>query len=156
MSINSASNQHTPDDREQRCWDLYLKSILAGTPNATKAARDAGYSADHSRNITLQGWFKERLEDLQDREMLSKAEKKFQETLDYNPVDEAGKIDAPLLRVQTDVSKFLAETLGKKKYSKRTELTGPEGELLFPNTETKTKSKSILNDFFTRRNTGKR
>ena len=156
MSINSASNQHTPDDREQKCWDLYLKSVMAGKPNAKKAALTVGYSEPHADNITLQGWFKGRLEDLQDQQMLSKAEKKFQETLDYDPINKLGDVDSSLLRVQADVSKFLASTLGKKKYSTRTELTGAEGENLFPNTETKNKSKSILNDFFTRRNTGKR
>lgn len=121
MSINSPANQHTNDEREQICWDFYVESVVAGTPNATESALKAGYSPDHSRNITIQGWFKERLDGLRRRDMLSKAEKKLDRTLEYEPVDSEGNVKVDLLRVQTDVAKHVTNTLGKQHYSTKGE-----------------------------------
>jgi len=42
------------------------------------------------------------------------------------------KTDPQLVRIKQDTAKFIAETLGKKDYSKRNELTGLDGERLFP------------------------
>jgi len=122
MAINSSANQHTNDEREQLCWDNYVKSILAGEENAYKSAIDAGYSEDHARNITLQGWFKERKDKLKRKEMLSKAERNLDKTLDLVYVNDEGKIMPELLKIQTDVSKIIVQTLGKHEgYSTRTE-----------------------------------
>lgn len=131
MSINSPANQHTSDEREQKCWDFYVESVLKGTPNAYESAIKSGYSEDHSRNITIQGWFKERLDKLRRRDMLSKAEKKLDKTLDYEPVDDEGRIKVDLLRVQTDVAKHITSTLGKNEgYSTRNEVTGKDGGII--------------------------
>lgn len=131
MSNVSAANQHTPDDRQQKCWDLYVKSIIAGVPNARKAALQAGYSEFQADNITLQGWFKGRKEKLKRKDMLSKAEKVLAKTLEYEPMNDKGEIDVPLLRVQTDVSKHVTSTLGKSEgYSTRIEKTGFGGKPL--------------------------
>lgn len=122
MSINSQANQHSPDEREQRCWDLYVESIAKGIPNAKKAALAVGYSEPHADNITLQGWFLGRMEKLKRRELFSKSERKLEETLDYKPVDQEGKIDVGLLRVQTDVAKHITLTIGKEEgYTTKTE-----------------------------------
>lgn len=122
MSNVSQANQHSPDEREQKCWDLYVQSINSGTENAYQSARDAGYSHDHARNITLQGWFKERCETLRRKGMVSKAEKVLDRTLDYQPVDDEGKINVPLLQVQTKVASTVVTTLGKEYgYSTKTE-----------------------------------
>ena len=60
--------------------------------------------------------------------MLSKAERVLDKTLDLPAVDEEGKVDVALLRVQTDVSKHLTSTLGKNEgYSTRVENTGKDG-----------------------------
>lgn len=119
----NGANQHTPDNREQKCWDFYIESIIAGTPNAYASAIKAGYSEDHSRNITMQGWFKERSEELERKEMLSKAEKKLKRTLEYEVEKDGGEIKTDLLRIQADVSKYLTTTLGKDKgYSPKQEI----------------------------------
>lgn len=118
----NGANGTTSDPREQKCWDFYVESVTIGQENATESALKAGYSKDHSRNITLQGWFKERLEELERKEMLSLAEKKLKRTLQYEVEDSEGKVRTDLLRIQTDVSKHLTSTLGKNKgYSTRTE-----------------------------------
>jgi phage terminase small subunit len=132
MSNVSPANQHTSDEREQKCWDFYVESIVNGTENAYASAVKAGYSEDHSRNITIQGWFNERKQKLKRKEMLSKAEKVLQKTLDYLTEDQEGKVKVDLLRVQTDVAKHVTGTLGKDEgYSTRTEQTGKDGEKLF-------------------------
>ena len=121
MSKVSSANESTSDPREQICWDLYVKSIIKGEANAYKAAIKAGYSKDHSRNITLQGWFKERLSKLKRREMLSKAERNLDKIMDLPLEDKAN--------VVLDASKFIAKTLGKDEgYSDRSELTGKDGK----------------------------
>jgi len=43
-------------------------------------------------------------------------------------VDENGKLDKELLKIKQKESEFIRETLGKKDYSKRTELTGKDGK----------------------------
>ena len=133
MSNVSVANGSTSDPREQDCWDYYVESITAGGKgNAMQAALKAGYSDDHARNITIQGWFVERLEKLKRKDLLSKAEKCLHKTLDYNP-EEEGKIRTDLLRIQADIAKFITSTQGKDKgYSNRTELTDGDGKPLQP------------------------
>jgi len=130
MSNVSDANQHTKDEREQKCWDFYIEGITNGIENALQAALKAGYSKDHARNITLQGWFKERKDKLIRKDMLSKAEKVLDTTLSYDPLDEQGKPKVDLIKVQTDVAKHITKTLGKDNYSERNEHTGSGGEPL--------------------------
>jgi phage terminase small subunit len=117
-------------------WDFYVDSIRENRVNAYESAIKAGYAEDTAKNITLTGWYKERLEDLERKDMLSKAEKKLAKTLTYEVEDtETGKVQTDLLRIQVDVSKHLTSTLGKDKgYSSRTEQTGKDGKDLIPPT----------------------
>ena len=101
------------DPREEICWDLYVKSITENRENAYQAAIDAGYSIDHARNITLQGWFKERKQKLKHKDLLSKAEKVLIKTLEYETEDSEGKVNVPLLAVQTKVADTVVTRLGK-------------------------------------------
>lgn len=131
MSLVSSANQYTSDEREQKCWDFYVEELGKGISNCYAAAKKAGYSEDHSRNIMLQDWFKARLDKLKRREMLSKAEAKLEKALSYEvEVIEGEKtiINVPLLTVQTNVAKHLTLTLGKDEgYATRTENTGKDG-----------------------------
>lgn len=117
----NGANQHTPDPREQLCWDFYVESINAGVPNALQSAIKAGYEKATAKQITVRSWFIERLGELERKEMLSKAEKKLAKTLTYNVENQDGEIKTDLLRIQTDVAKFVANTLGKNKYSTKGE-----------------------------------
>jgi len=121
------ANQHTPDSREEICWNNYVQSIQNGSPNAQNSALEAGYSEDHARNITLQGWFKERKAKLVRLDMLSKAEELLQSTLSHDEVDEEGKVNVGLLRAKIDVAKYLTSTLGKKYgYTSRLEMANTD------------------------------
>lgn len=95
--------------------------------NAYQSALKAGYSQTYAENITTEmpTWL---LENLGDMKLLKKAEKVLNTTLDLEPVNEEGKVDTQLLKTQADVAKFVAETVGKTKYSKRMEHTGNNGE----------------------------
>lgn len=95
--------------------------------NALQSALNAGYAQEYAENIThlLPDWLSEKLGD---NDLLTKAEKVLHKTLELPAVDEEGKVDTSLLRVQTDVAKFSAERLNKAKYSTRQEHTGKDGE----------------------------
>lgn len=129
----NGANGTTSDPREQKCWDFYVEGIAKGQVNAYEAGKKAGYSEDHSRNITMQGWFKGRIDSLERKEMLSLAEKVLMKTLKYKTekIDDKGEeiIKSDVLRIQVDASKHITSTLGKDKgYSSRSELTGKGGK----------------------------
>lgn len=142
------SNGTTSDPREQDCWNFYVSELANGIDNAYQSAIKAGYSKSSAKNITLRDWFKENLGKLKRKDMLTKAEKVLDKTLGYEPVDEEGKIDSTLLRVQTDVAKHVTSTLGKDEgYSTRSELTGKNGAGLIPDSEAVKKADEALSSF---------
>lgn len=128
MSNISSANQYTNDQREQLCWDFYLEELAKGIENAFDAAIKAGYSNDHARNITMQGWFKERKEGLIRQGMLAKAEENLGRILDTKWEKKKNK-ETETMRIVGDISFKIAKTLGKDKgYTERDELTGKNGE----------------------------
>lgn len=132
------ANGTTSDPREQVMWDIYVTKLSKGIENAYESAVEAEYSKDHSRNITMQGWFKDRLSKLKRKDMLSDSEKLLHKTINYDHLDKDGNVRVDLLRVQTDVAKTLVSTLGKDEgYSTRQELTGKDGEKLITSKEEK-------------------
>lgn len=127
------ANGITSDPREQICWDIYVDNLAKGLDNAYEAGVSAGYSHDHSRNLTMQGWFKERKAKLHRKEMLSKAERNLGKVLDFNMHDDEGKVNTPVATLVSNVSTTIVKTLGKDiGYSDRTEHTGANGKDLIP------------------------
>lgn len=113
------ANSAISDPREQDCWDYYVKSILNNRPNAYQSALSAGYEESTATTITTRDWFKERLQKLKRKDMLSKAERNLDKVLD---LDENNKeINPQLLKIKTDVSVTVVKTLGKEHYSERQE-----------------------------------
>jgi hypothetical protein len=138
------ANGTTSDPREQVMWDIYVTKLSKGIENAMESALDAGYSEDHARNITLQGWFKERKARLKRKDMFSKSEKVLDETLDMDTTDKEGRTDPQLHKIKVDVAKTVVTTLGKDEgYSSRSELTGKDGAPLI-NIEDKKKIDGAL------------
>lgn len=88
--------------------------------NANQSALKAGYTENYANNITclMPEWL---LENIGDLKLLQKAEKVLNQTLDYEPVSNDGKIDTSLLAIQNKSAQFLASTLGKHKYSSKGE-----------------------------------
>lgn len=107
--------------------------------NALQSGLKAGYSQEYSESITSQlpDWLSESLGDMK---RLRKAERVLDKTLDYEPVDDKGKIDTSLLAIQNKTAQFVTERLNKGKYSARSEITGEGGKPLYLPAELITKN----------------
>lgn len=104
----------------------YTDPKSATFSNALQSALKAGYSQEYSESITAQlpDWLSE---SLGDSRRLKRAERNLDEVSELEIVNEEGKLDVNILRERTKVDMFLAETIGKTRYSKRSELTGRGG-----------------------------
>lgn len=109
-------NKSLPDPRQALFLSYYLDPTSATFSNALQSALRAGYSQKYAEVLTGQmpDWLSE---NLSDNKRLSKAEKILDKTLELEAVNEEGKVDNQLLKTQTDVAKFVANTIGKSKYS---------------------------------------
>lgn len=129
MSMVSPANQYTSDAREQKCWDLYVESLRIGMPNASKAAREAGYEDATAKNIMVRDWFVDRLAKLRLSGMRAKAERNLDRMLDTGWENgKEGAIQPEVMRIVADVSKTVAKALGKDDWAERQELTGKGGK----------------------------
>ena len=97
--------------------------------NALQSALKAGYSQEYSESIThqLPEWLSENLGDLK---RLRKAESNLEEVQNIEIINEEGKPDHNLINARNKVDLFIAERLGKDKYSSRNEHTGKNGGAL--------------------------
>ena len=113
------------DIRRLNFWKFYLKPTSETYGNGQKSAIKAGYGPGYAANITSQDFFKRKLRRMN---LLGKAEKVLDESLDVKHLDKDGKVDAATLRVKVDSAKFVAKTLGKDEgYTERAEVTGKNG-----------------------------
>ena len=108
--------------------------------SAIKAGFSESYAKVLMSDSTGNEWVKEIIKD---SKLLNKAEKNLGEFLDadieepvismFGPVidketqEPYRKRNPKVMSIKADVSKFVAKTLGKHKYSERSELTGPDG-----------------------------
>lgn len=123
-------------EKQQKCWDFYVQSVIAGVPNATQSAIKAGYSESTSSKVTTWKWFKDRKKKLDRLGMLSDAEKNLKDLLNTPYIVQKQKngekyleLDTEIARLVLDVSKTIVKSLGKDEgYSERSEVTGKGGE----------------------------
>lgn len=120
------------DPRKKRCWEFYIGIKSETMGNAYQSAMRAGYAESYAATITTRPWF---IEKKRRFNLVSKAEKALDKTLEYvtDAVNEKGEmhIDKELLRIQTDVAKYITKTLGKEEgYAERNELTGKDGSAI--------------------------
>lgn len=96
--------------------------------NAYKSALRVGFSEAYAECITASTntWFQEIIRDM---ELLEKAEAALHEALDYDVRngEEAG-VDPAVAGIKSKVGMFVAERLGKDRYSLRNEVTGEDGD----------------------------
>lgn len=112
--------------KQKLCWQYYTDPKSETFSNAKRSGIKAGFAEAYSINITQYQWFKDRTLRLN---LLNKAERVLDKTLDMDTQDENGKEKADLLRVQNDAAKFVAKTLGKDEgYNERTEISGANGQ----------------------------
>lgn len=122
-----AGNQYQPDPRQSLFLANYLDPKSETFANAYQSAIKAGYEHEYAKVILNKDtdWLSEAVSD---NEMLNKAEKRLKQILDFEPVDEEGKIDNSLLANQMKAITLVAKGLGKNKYSERQEHTGKNGK----------------------------
>ena len=113
---------------------FYMQPTSTTFQNVRGSALRAGYSEDYASNITNvkpKWWVELQASSEYERaEMLALAQNNLKERLKDKGDDKDTR------KLQTDVSKFVAERVGKDHYSSRQELTDKGGRKLFTN-ETK-------------------
>lgn len=120
-------NQYTaPDPRQSLFLQYYLDPKSDTFSNAYQSATKAGYEEEYAKVILNKDldWLSD---SVNDTELLQKAEKRLKQILDFEPVNEEGKIDNSLLANQMKAIVLVAKGIGKNKYSERVEQTGKDG-----------------------------
>jgi len=130
-----------PTDLTEELIDKIKQSILDGNDLKTTASI-IGKSEDvmyqwNSKNYSgiadkIENWKRDRklilaernIEEILEMETTNYAKNKLGDLVEVN--------DTQILKVKADMSKFVSETLGKDKYSKRNELSGVDGKDLIP------------------------
>lgn len=134
------ANQYSVDPRQALFLTYYLDFKSETFSNALQSALKAGYSQEYAENITNQmpDWL---AESLGNNKRLNRAEKVLDEMLDMpveiQRVEGYGedkelvvKTEPSLVKIKQDTAKFIAERLGKEKYSTRSEISGKNGEAI--------------------------
>lgn len=135
-----AGNQYQVDPRQALFLKYYLDPKSDTFSNGLQSGLKAGYSQEYSETILSQDldWLSE---NLKAERMVNKAERNLEEALDMpvevQKIEGYGedkqmvvKTEPSLVKIKVDTSKFVAERLGKKKWSERQELTGADGKEL--------------------------
>lgn len=113
-----AGNQHIADPRQTLFLAYYLNPDSETFSNGLQSALRAGYEHEYAKTITAQmpDWLSESINQVK---MLHQAEKNLDKFLNLHTAYEGTEIEnAELLRIQADVTKFVAERIGRKKYGK--------------------------------------
>ncbi len=118
------ANQYQLDPRQKLCWENYTNPKSETFGNAYQSAMKAGYEEATAAQITTVDWFIEKRRRLN---LVSKAEKVLDETLDYIAVNNEGKIDSQVGRLKLDAAKHITSSLGQDEgYKPSTILVMPE------------------------------
>ena len=129
----NGANQYLVDPRQALFLEYYFDRKSETFSNGLQSALKAGYEQSYAEVIAarMPEWLSEKVKELN---MLSKAERNMDEVLDLivkQPiliskelvVDDSGNpievIDAQLLKIKADMSKFIASALNKKKYGQK-------------------------------------
>lgn len=126
MADKFQANQYQTDPRQTLFLTYYLDPKSETFSNALQSGIRAGYTEEYSKTLMSQlpEWLSE---SINDNELLKKAEKRLKQILDFEPVDEEGRIDNSLLANQMKAINLVAKGIGKSKYSERVENTGKDG-----------------------------
>lgn len=122
-----AGNQYKADPRQTEFLINYLDPKSKTFSNALQSGLKAGYTEEYSKTIVSQlpDWLSD---SISDSNLLNKAENRLKQILDFEPINEEGKIDNSLLSNQMKAINLVAKGLGRNKYSERVEHTGKDGK----------------------------
>lgn len=126
----------TDTDKQQKCWDFYVQTVIVGEPNIYQSALKAGYTEESANRVSTWKWFKDRKKKLDRIGLLVDAEKNLHKLLNTPFIvtkikngEKYQEVDPELARLVLDVSKTIVKSLGKDEgYSERSEVTGKGGE----------------------------
>lgn len=129
MTNPNGANQYHPDPRQTLFLTAYLDPKSKTFSNAYQSALQAGYEDEYAKVILNKDldWLSEHVKDSL---LLQKAEKRLEQILNFEPVDDEGRIDNSLLANQMKAISLVAKGIGKSKYSERVENTGAGGQPL--------------------------
>lgn len=121
--------------------EAYLDPQSETWSNATQSALKAGYTQEYADNImsAMPKWLSRVLDD---KTLVQKAIDNLSEFVGNREND----------NYRWDATKFVLTTLGRNKFSTRSELSGPGGKDLFINEKDKEKSNQLVRDYLS--NTG--
>jgi hypothetical protein len=113
-------NQYIPDPRQALFLTYYLDPKSETFSNILQSGIKAGYSREYSENLSsiMPEWLSESIGSMN---LLGKAERVLNKTLDYNAENKDGEIDTALLAIQNKSAQFIAGTIGKNKFSTKGE-----------------------------------
>ncbi len=129
----NGANQYQLDPRQKMCWDYFVDPMSPTFSSGLASAKKAGYTDGTAAQITTEQWFIEKLRTLN---MLEKAEKVLNDMLEIEVEEPVVGMFGPMkgldgkdlmkrnphfVRVKQDTAKFVAERVGKSKYSTKTE-----------------------------------
>jgi len=121
----NGANQFLLDPRQKLFWEKYSNPKSETFGNITQSGLSVGYTEGYSDEIGQSDWFREKLWKLNS---VFSSERKMKELLELDLNNGGDKVDVGIARIQADLVKFLASTLGKEEgYSSRTEHTGANG-----------------------------
>ncbi len=154
---------------------LYLNPDSESYGNAFRSAVGAGFAEEYAKTITAQmpQWLAENIKSDKSTRMLSKAERNLEELLDFEttvpaigafgPIFEKSigadgkevktqvfKTNTEMLKIKSDVSKFVAERLGRLKYGVKDQPAPPASQIVNYNLFYKPEFQETLRDAETR------
>lgn len=125
-----------PTDLTEEVFEKIRESILAGNDLRETAKickiNEGTFYQWHSRNYSnlsdkIEGWRRDRKLLLAERNIVEFLEMDTKNLM-LKGKELVEQTDTGLVKVKADISKFVAETLGRDNYSKRNELTGKDGK----------------------------
>lgn len=113
------ANQYQPDPRQQLFLAAYLDPKSDTFSNAYRSALKVGYEEEYAKVILNKDldWLSE---SVRDHNRLKRAENRLDQIIDFEPIDEEGKIDNSLIANQLKAIGIVTKT--SKKYSDKQEV----------------------------------
>ena len=124
-------NKNQSNERREKCWEYYMKTVRDGNPNARASALKAGFALNTAINIGNIKWFKDKKDKLRRSKMMTNAERNIARILNLGltrikQLEDGSEIevfDADKARIVADMSKLIVTTLGKDEgYSSKSEV----------------------------------
>ena len=132
MTNPNKVNQYTaPDPRQSLFFKKYFSPKSLTFANMTQSAMGAGYSKEYAENLSskMPKWLSEKVMDMR---LIKNAEKRLNQVLELEPIDDEGKIDNSLIANQMKGINLVLKGLQKERFSERQEHTGANGSELQP------------------------